>query len=321
MLHRRRSDTPLLARPLRIGQEVREKLGQVAVSSAREDAIALEEGPLDAPATGEGRTSGVQTGVDGERRVRQQFLLHQGQGVLAANRHGENPGQVVDPRDLELDLLRGGPEEFGDLAADAVDLVAETDGLDGGVLGDRPGQGGHRVGEVEQPGIWADTLHRPGQFEHDGDVAEGAGHAARADRVTDRLDDAVAGGDLDIVAHRLQAAGRDRHDDEVGIAQGGLLVGFDLNREIGPSLGDDAFAQVTHDRRCIRVDVVEDDRAGEAGGEGDILEEDRGPVVAAAADDADPDTGHGVLGSLGEGGHSLRNRRRLGGRRPGVARG
>jgi hypothetical protein len=93
---------------------------------------------------------------------------------------------------------------------------------------------------------------------------------------------------------RIEAAGGDGDDDEIGVAEGGLLVGFDVDGEVGPGEVDDASAQVAHGGRGLGVDVVEDDRAGEPWRVGEVLEEGRGPVVAAAADDADADAGHGV---------------------------
>ena len=49
--------------------------------------------------------------------------------------------------------------------------------------------------------------------------------AAGPDGVADRLLDAVALGDLEVVAHALEPAGRDADDDVVGAFERGALVG------------------------------------------------------------------------------------------------
>ena len=82
----------------------------------------------------------------------------------------------------------------------------------------------HRVGEVEHPRVGAHGLHVARDVDHDRDVAQRADDAARADRVTDRLLDAVALGDRDVAAHALERSGGDADDDVVGTVERFALV-------------------------------------------------------------------------------------------------
>ena len=78
-------------------------------------------------------------------------------------------------------------------------------------------QRGERVGDVEEARVGCDVLDVARDVEQHRDAAQRPAHAARADAVADRLDDAVPLGDLEIVAHAVEAADRERGDDEVGV--------------------------------------------------------------------------------------------------------
>ena len=80
------------------------------------------------------------------------------------------------------------------------------------------------------------ALHRPRDVDHDRHVAQRARQAAWADRVADRLIDAVPLGDVQVDGHRVQAAGGDGHDDELGAGQRPLEVCRGLDREARAAL-------------------------------------------------------------------------------------
>ncbi len=64
-----------------------------------------------------------------------------------------------------------------------------------------------------------------GDADEDGHVAQRAIDAARTHGVADRLADAVTSRDVEVDRHRLEAAGRDGHDDEVRSVERAPLVG------------------------------------------------------------------------------------------------
>ena len=77
--------------------------------------------------------------------------------------------------------------------------------------------------------------------------------AARSDGVADRLLDAVLLRDLEVVAHAVEAAGRDRHDDVVGAFERRALIGRGRHAASAtPALRHEVTGEVAHVRAAAR---------------------------------------------------------------------
>ncbi len=195
---------------------------------------------------------------------------------------------MVDAGHPRPHRLMGLPQGDGKVEGPVPHLVTETDRLNCGLPADRPGEAGHRVGDVEHPGVRADSLHVLGDPDQHGDVAEGPVDPAGADGVPHRLADAVPGRHLQIDGHRVESPGGDGHDHEVGSLECSSLIGGGGERGLGSQGLVDHLTQRLHLGQRCRVDVLEHDvdaaqrRRGEQ-----IGEELGGPLIAAAADDGD----------------------------------
>ena len=115
--------------------------------------------------------------------------------------------------------------------------------------------------------------HVGGDVEEDRDVAQRPQHPARADGVTDRLPHAMTLRDLEIVAHRREAAGGDVDHDEVGAVERGP-------RSVVPRCGE---------RRCrARRRGARPARPCAASGDGiDVVEHDLGVAQRGRVDEVD----------------------------------
>ena len=94
-----------------------------------------------------------------------------------------DPGKVVDPTHVRLDLILTHTEQRGQVVAHPQPLVAQADGPDSRLSGHGPAQRGHGIGVVEQPGAGAVDLHLPGDVHHDRNVAQSPRQAARTNRI------------------------------------------------------------------------------------------------------------------------------------------
>ncbi len=174
----------------------------------------------------------------------------------------------------------------GQVHAEVAHLVAEPDRLDAGLPADRPGQRGHRVGDVEQPGVGAVLLHRLADADQDRDVAQRAVDAAGPDGVAHGLGDAVRRRHVEVDRHGAEAPGRDAHDDEVGAVEGDAEVGGGGDGGLGPHGVVELVGQRLHLGERPRIDVLEHQvHAGECRCPEEVGHQLRPPLIAAAADD------------------------------------
>ena len=153
--------------------------------------------------------------------------LDLGVEVLPISRDLQQPGHVVDARDLPLHpFVIGHAKAFQQSARADLHAMAQADGLDAGQAEHRACQSAHGVGVVQKPGVRADFLHVPGKIQHHGDGAKRAEDAANAQGVGDGLAQAVLFGHLKVRdrAGVIQAH-LDGVDHIVGPAQGLLAAG------------------------------------------------------------------------------------------------
>ena len=158
----------------------------------------------------------------------------------------------------------GHADELGQQLVGVLDRVAEPDhAVMGAGLIERPHEHRHRVGVVEQPGLGADLVDVAGDLEHHRDRPQRAEHPADAERVADRLAQAVTLGDLEVTHGRVVTADLDLVDHEVGALERRAPLEVGLEREVRPG---DAVDVVGDPRRGLQpagIDVVQGD--GEVG--------------------------------------------------------
>ena len=222
--------------------------------------------------------------------------------ALAAVLEAVEERLVVDAGAEVRDLLDRHAAEAGDHLHRALHGVAQPDDvLLRRPLVDELADHRHRVRVVQEPRAGADLGHVVADAEHHGRGAQRADDAADAERVADRLADAVAGRDL-VVAHRRGvAADLDAVDHVVGAVERLAAVerGGDL-RLRAERLGDSVREQLCG-LEPLRVDVVQRDLArGELGEREDVAEQVAGELDAARADERD--LGHLVPNQPGRGG-------------------
>ena len=92
-----------------------------------------------------------------------------------------------------------------------------------------------------------------------GNAPQRAQHAAGADAVADRLADAVATRDLDVVLHAVEAADREARDHEVGARERPLAVELGGRREADAAAARDLAAELLHQLQALGVEVVQHD--------------------------------------------------------------
>ena len=186
-------------------------------------------------------------------------LGEDGEAVLAVDVEGGDHREVVDPGHRRADRLGRLAQGDGQVHGPVADLVAEADGLDRGLAAHRPGQAGHRIGDVEHPGVRADLAHVLAHADQHGDVAQRAVDAAGADGVAHRLADAVAGRHVEVDGHRVEPTGGDGHDHEVGALERPPLVGGGGEGGSGAQRLVDLAGQGLHLVQGGRVDVLQHD--------------------------------------------------------------
>ena len=156
--------------------------------------------------------------------------------IHAVLAHFQQPGHVVDARDLPLYLLVIFHVQLAQqaLAAD-LHAVAKAHGLDAGGALHGAAQHGHGIGIVQKQGVRANLFHIPGEVQHHRDGAQGAEDAADAQGIGDGLAKAVALGHLKVDDRAgLIAAHLDGVDHIIGAAQGILAL---LHAQIGLDFG------------------------------------------------------------------------------------
>ena len=134
-------------------------------------------------------------------------------------------------------------------------------------------------------GATASTSRDVEQHRH---AAQRAQDAAGTDAVADGLTDAVPLRDLDVVLHRIEAADRERGDDEVGAVERPAPVAFGLHGHRDAAPAGDLGAEILHELHALGVEIVQHDvRVVQRRRVGEVGEEARRPVIAPAADDRD----------------------------------
>ena len=109
------------------------------------------------------------------------------------------------------------------------------------------------------------------------------------DGVADRLLDAVALGDLEIVAHALERAGGDAHHHVVGALERLAPIGGGRHGDAGALQAVDVPDEVGHRGQRLGVDVLEHQLGlGERRRVHDVEEQLRDPLEARTTDDHDP---------------------------------
>ena len=141
---------------------------------------------------------------------------------------------------------------------------------------------------VEDPGSGRDLGGVPrDRFDH-GQVAERAHDAARADRVRDMHEDAVASRDLDVVLPRRHATDRDGDDHEIGAHERLALVGGALDRQVGALVLDQGARERVHHREPAGIDVHQRERPpAHAGRRQEAAQQQGHEHAASATDDRD----------------------------------
>ena len=193
-------------------------------------------------------------------------------------------------RTASCGLAQGDGQVHGPVA----DLVAQADRLDRGLPAHGPGQAGHRVGDVEQPGVRAHLPMSSPTADQHRDVAQGPVDPAGADGVAHRLADAVAGRHVEVDGHGVEPAGGDGHDHEVGAVEGPALSRWWWRRWPWPPAprrpsGPAPPSSPGGRGRCPRARGAPAQRRGPE----QVGQQLGRPLVAAAADDRD--LGHGSL--------------------------
>ena len=226
---------------------------------------------------------------NGQRSALGDEVAHHLQAVLAADGHVQHPDQVVDPGDAQLEIFGRRRRTCGSrplrtpnnswhsptvLTCGATVLTTRVSTVIGLVRFSI-----HAFGQR--------ALHGLGDVGHDRHVAQRARQATRPDRVADRLVDPVLLGNGQIQAHRVEAAGGDRDDDELGAVQSLLQVGRRLDGEVRARAGEGFAAVALNVVQRSRVDVVQHDGAFEIGRQRQVTQQLGHPVVAATANETD----------------------------------
>ena len=146
--------------------------------------------------------------------------------ILAVPGNLQQPGLMVDARDLPLHLLViGHVQMLHQPRHTGLHAVAQAHGLDSRVALHGPGEHGHGVGVVQEPGVGADLLHVMGEVHHHRDGAQRPEDAADAQGVGDSLAQAVLFRHLKVGdGAGLVQAHLDGVDHVIGPAQGGFAV-------------------------------------------------------------------------------------------------
>ena len=297
-------DAPPVTEAARLGDEPGEELGDVGVRGPGHHVEAAEElelqpvvrhdvalGPLLpgrhlVPVAPLGRVHPDRVVELGDGPLQQ--CAHHGEAVGAADRHGRHQGAVIDATDHRVDLVHAHVEQQAHRPRQADQLVAQPDRRDVRLPGDRPAQGGQRVRDVAQEGVGAVALHGAGDADGHRDTAQCTGDATGPDAVTDRLGQAVGGGNGQVVRHRFEAADRVRRDHELGTGEGGVEVGRGRDVEAAAERGD-VVGHGLHHREAVRRGVHEDDLAlGERRRVDEVQEQAGRPVRAPPTDDGNP---------------------------------
>jgi hypothetical protein len=197
------ADAPPLDLPGVVDVQIpRDELREVAVARRRERPEAVVEIEGDLVAVDE--VGGVVEVADGPVReglAGFEFGLEQFEQVPAVPACAREPGEVVHPAHVDAHLVAVGVDapalggQRGEIVLGAVHLVADAHRVDRGVLlVQRPGADGHRVREVEHPGVGTLLADGGRHLAVLGDRSHRAQTAAGTDRVADGLVDAVFGG-------------------------------------------------------------------------------------------------------------------------------
>ena len=201
------------------------------------------------------------------------------------------------PAAEERHLLDRHADELGQVRDRELHGVAEADDLRGRrARVDEPAEHRHRVRVVEEPGARAQLGHLTAERQHVIRGPERAEDPTDAEGVGDRLAEAVAGRDLEVLERRLVAADLDHVEDVVGALEGRAPVEVRAD----PGRGAAHTRDVGGHRLCggepVRVDVVQRDldaaqlRALEDVAE-QVLREDDAP----GADEGDARGAHSLL--------------------------
>ena len=128
------------------------------------------------------------------------------------------------------------------------------------LTGERPADRGHRVGEVEGAASGHCSSTSRDVDEHR-DVAQRTRDPAGPHRVADRRCRAVPGGDVEVVAHRREATGRDGDDHVVGPLERRPAIGGSRPWLDAPN-GREVLGELDHLWERLGIDVVQNDLGG-----------------------------------------------------------
>ena len=204
--------------------------------------------------------------------------------VLAVPLKAQEPCHVVDAGDPGGHFLARSADIGGEVVGGALHAVAQANDFDIGIIVDRPAGHRHRVCVLEQPGVRAERLDVVRYVEQHRDGAQSLEDTTRADRVRDRLVDAVperhALVDLQVVADP------DGREDVIGPVQRLLAVLRRRDAHAGAGVPSQSFRKGRDDVQPFPVDVHQEDIGiGQRGGGHDVLQQPPGEDDAARADD------------------------------------
>ena len=229
---------------------------------------------------------------------------------VAADRHApvadvDVPGLVVDAGAHDIDIVHLRPQRGRDLAVAVLHAMAQAHRLHPAMFQRRPGQHGHRVGIVEEPGallrLFADVA---AEIENGRNAALAVHDAARADRIAHALVDAVFERNADVVGKRLQPADAHATDHIARAIKRRAPVGG--GGDLGVQAVDlDRAPQDLRDHvEVVRIDIGQRDLdVVELGHLPDVGAQFACEANASGADDGDLEVGHGCASSC----RALRN--------------
>ena len=231
-------DAPVATETTGFSDEPREELGDVCVRGSRKDPEPSEEFELQ-PVVGQHvalrpflprrhlapMTSGRWFHPDRVVQSRD-GLVHQGaqhrEAIGAPDAQGRDEWKVVDAADHRVDFMHPHIEEKTHCPGQTHQLVAQPDRRHRRLAGHRTTQCREGVADVYQQGARAAALHGPGDANGHRNAPQCTRDAAGTNAVAHRLAQAIAIGNLKVVAHGVEATNGEPGDHELGAVQRGV---------------------------------------------------------------------------------------------------
>ena len=166
---------------------------------------------------------------------------------------------MVDAGAVEVDLFDRNAQVDSEFVRRMLHAVAQTDGLDRGAAAiERPGDHGHRVGVIDVQRTVSALLDVAHHLLHDGDRAQRAHDAADAQRIGDRLFDAILARDVEVDdGGRAVPTDLNRIDDVTRAFKGLAAVGGCRNRRRGTDRRGDPVRNHLGQCQTLFVDIVQ----------------------------------------------------------------